>query len=112
MVQVIVSIEPIQGGWCVLSPLSGAPLMFLSGDHAEEQAHRLAELAGSLGWEAEIRFHHREGEIFVQACGAAKPTARGALTPKWHRSRRVLTTHFREAVSRQGSISSIASESM
>ena len=66
MSTVMVSVTPIPGGWCVLSPLSAGPLMFLSAGDAEQQASRLAALATGLGWDAEIRFQSREGGIVVR----------------------------------------------
>src|SRR5665213_1986976 len=85
MNRVAVTVTPVQGGWSVLSPLSSGPLMFLSGDDAEEQARRIAKLAARLGWDAEVRLHHRDGDISVQAYAAqstATPMARGAPPPR------------------------------
>ncbi len=82
MNHVTVTIAPVQGGWSVLSRLSANPLMFLSRRDAEEQAHRLARLAARLGRNAEVRFHHRGGDISVQpyaAHGTAAPMAPGPV---------------------------------
>jgi len=89
MSPIAVTVTPVQCGWSVLSPLSSGLLMFLSGDHAEEQARRLAKLAARLGRDAEVRIHHRDGDISVQRYAAhrtATPMAaarRGPTAPVW-----------------------------
>jgi hypothetical protein len=85
MSQISVTVAPIQGGWSVLSRLSAGPLMFLTCDHAEEQARQLANIATKLGWDAEVRLHSREGGVSVRtfpATGAVTPMARTALAAR------------------------------
>ena len=76
MRRVDVTVAPEQGGWTVFSPLIASPLMFLRGDDAVEQARLLAQTLTKLGMDAEVRLHHREGDICVQAY-----TAHGAAMP-------------------------------
>jgi hypothetical protein len=69
-----VEVSPVSGGWVVLTSGHCAPLVFLSGGRAEQQARRLAVCFASLG--DDVRLAVRDlsdaivGTFFYEACDA------------------------------------------
>jgi hypothetical protein len=58
----VISVSPVAGGWCVSSPIEES-LMFLTGDHAEDQARALGRCLASLGQTAIVEVLDRDGDI-------------------------------------------------
>ena len=58
----VISVSPVDGGWCVSSPLE-EDLMFLTGGHAEGQARTLGRCLASIGQTAIVEIHDRSGGI-------------------------------------------------
>ena len=58
----VISVDPVDGGWCVSSPLEES-LMFLTGGHAEGQARTLGQCLASVGRTAIVEIHDRQGAV-------------------------------------------------
>jgi hypothetical protein len=65
MVNISITVAPVQGGWVVASPFSDCDLLFLSGARAEAKARELAHLAVALGMVADVKVHDRKAALIA-----------------------------------------------
>jgi hypothetical protein len=54
---------PAPGGWAVDNDLTGMPLLFTAGAHAERAARLLAHVIAEQGEQAEVIIHDLRGSI-------------------------------------------------
>ena len=70
----LITVKPVQGGWCVEAGLSAYPLVFLSGRQAERKARQLAEVVAAQGYDATVLIHDRR----LEPVGSFEYRAEGA----------------------------------
>ncbi|MDP1986783.1 hypothetical protein [Phenylobacterium sp.] len=79
----LVTVSPINGGWCVASTFAGQPLGFFSGAEAEASARRLAITLAQCGEDAHVIIHDRRNVQVgtVHYFGAPSDDLEGAPAP-------------------------------
>lgn len=64
----LVTVTPLDGGWCVASSLSELPLVFFSGAEAELSARRLARSFAQSGKDAHVIIRDRRNVQIGTVC--------------------------------------------
>ena len=64
----VVTVTPLDGGWCVASTLSDLPLVFFSGAQAELSARRLARTFAESGKDAHVIVRDRRNVQIGTVC--------------------------------------------
>jgi hypothetical protein len=59
----IISVEPVDGGWRLSCEGLAESLMFLSGGRAEAHARVLADRLAALGHDAVVQIHDRDNNL-------------------------------------------------
>ena len=64
----VVTVTPLEGGWCVASSFSSLPLVFFSGAQAEQSARRLALTLAGSGRDAHVIVRDRRNVQIGTVC--------------------------------------------
>lgn len=64
----LVTVTPLEGGWCVASTFSTLPLVFFSGAQAEQSARRLALTLAGAGRDAHVIVRDRRNVQIGTVC--------------------------------------------
>ncbi len=64
----LVTVTPLDGGWCVASSISELPLVFFSGAEAELSARRLAQSFAQSGEDAHVIVRDRRNVQIGTVC--------------------------------------------